>query len=457
MAGIGFELKKIIEKNTLSSILRAYSYAAVLTSGPYVISILSILFIGYMIASIFIPEKVRAFQVVITYLIAFSLIITSPFQLTYTRFVADRLFLHEDEKVLPTLNVVLIASFLLSFLFSMILAFWFFKEELGIIFSLTFCMSLTLFSGIWILNILLTSLKNYKYIVFSFFTGFMTVVLLAKPFVSSFGFDGLMVALTIGLLILFTLLYGFVVRHYPSNQILNFEIFDRKKIFLSLIPVGVFYNTAIWIDKFIFWYSPSVGEKIVSIFHGSLLYDIPIFLAYLAIIPGLAVLLVKVETDYLNYYNNYYRAVRDGETLNRIFYYGELLGIQARNALIDVLLIQLIADIIIIIFIEPILYVFGISIEYAHLFYVDLVGTTLQLFVISILAFLFYFDKRIEAVVVSFLFLVFNGVLTFISIELGPYYYGYGFTLSLLIASVVGLLFMRNFLRELHYETFMLR
>ncbi len=456
MAGIGLELKKILKKETVSSTLRAYSYAAIITSGPYVISIITILLIGYVLSELFIPQKTKAFQIIVTYLIAFSLIITSPFQLTFTRYIADRLFEKENFRVLPTLNLVLILSLLLSLIFSLVLSFFFLKD-VGLLFSLLFCSNLAVFSGIWIVNILLTSLKNYKFIVFSFFFGFVITFFLAMTFVGYLGLEGLMLALLIGMFVLFILLYFYVLKTYPSNVVLDFDFLNKNKIYISLIFTGLFYNSAIWIDKFIFWYHPDTGEKVLSIFRTSILYDIPIFFAYLAIIPGLAVFLLRIETDYMRYYENYYRAVIKGEPLKRIFYYGEELGIQARNTITDVLVIQLIADIIIILFIKPILEVFGISEKYIYLFYVDMIGTTLQLFVITILAFLYYFDRRREALIVSISFFVFNGIFSLISVYLGPLFYGYGFTLSLLVASLVGLILMRNFLRGLHYETYMLR
>ena len=39
MAGIGFELRKILKRDNLLSLLQAYSYAAVISSGPWILSI----------------------------------------------------------------------------------------------------------------------------------------------------------------------------------------------------------------------------------------------------------------------------------------------------------------------------------------------------------------------------------------------------------------------------------
>ena len=46
MAGIGFELRRLLRKDTLLGLIRAYAYAGVISSGPWVLSIIGILIIG---------------------------------------------------------------------------------------------------------------------------------------------------------------------------------------------------------------------------------------------------------------------------------------------------------------------------------------------------------------------------------------------------------------------------
>jgi hypothetical protein len=43
-----------------------------------------------------------------------------------------------------------------------------------------------------------------------------------------------------------------------------------------------------------------------------------VFLAYLSIIPGMAVFLVRIETDFVEYYDKFYDAVRSGGSLEYI-------------------------------------------------------------------------------------------------------------------------------------------
>src|SRR6476469_3569538 len=107
MAGIGFELRKILKRDSLLSMLRAYSFAAVISSGPWVLSIVGILIIGVLSYTVVVPQfLIVQFQVSVTYVIACSLILTGAFQLSYTRFTADRLFEKKPDLILTNFHAV---------------------------------------------------------------------------------------------------------------------------------------------------------------------------------------------------------------------------------------------------------------------------------------------------------------------------------------------------------------
>ncbi|MFS9669432.1 exopolysaccharide Pel transporter PelG, partial [Klebsiella pneumoniae] len=82
-----------------------------------------------------------------------------------------------------------------------------------------------------------------------------------------------------------------------------FEVFDRRFAYPSLMLIGLLYNLGIWLDKFMFWYAPGTGQQVFGPLNASVIYDIPVFLAYLGIIPGMAVFLVRIETDFVEYYD----------------------------------------------------------------------------------------------------------------------------------------------------------
>ncbi|GAA77244.1 hypothetical protein P20480_3737 [Pseudoalteromonas sp. BSi20480] len=95
MAGIGFEIRKILKKNTLLSVFEAYSYAGLIGSGPWLLSIIALMLIGILSLGIVLPKLlIIQFLTLITYMMAASLILTGGLQLMLTRFVAD-LFLQK--------------------------------------------------------------------------------------------------------------------------------------------------------------------------------------------------------------------------------------------------------------------------------------------------------------------------------------------------------------------------
>ena len=46
MAGIGFELRKILSRDSYTATLHAYVYAGLISSGPWVLSIISVMLVG---------------------------------------------------------------------------------------------------------------------------------------------------------------------------------------------------------------------------------------------------------------------------------------------------------------------------------------------------------------------------------------------------------------------------
>ncbi len=457
MAGIGFELRKIIKKEDLLSILKAYGYSAVISSGPWIISIISIIVSGY-ISYPYVENKndVIAFQVSVTYLLALSLIYTGFFQLYFSRYISDRLFEKNHTAILPNIIGMLMITIVLGF-FVIMPAFVLYRE-VGSFYTIIFVFTFLVLSGIWILNVVLTSLKHYKFIVFAFLSSYLftivSVVFLSKM---GTGLGGLLLSFFGGQILLFFQLLGLILYSFPSNRFVSFDFLSKRRVYFSLILTGFFYNLGIWIDKFIFWFHPSTGENVFSVLRNSILYDLPIFLAYLAIVPGMAVFLLRLETEFSEKYDSYYRAVREGATLESILKKHSDMIQTARVSLFEVFRIQSIVILVVFLASELIFSIFKFPTFYIPLFRIDLVGTGLQLFFMSILAVTFYLDKRKNALLLSFLFVILNGSLSYLSINMGILFYGYGFAVSLLIVCVAALLMLRKDFERLNYETFMLQ
>ena len=169
-------------------------------------------------------------------------------------------------------------------------------------------------SASWIAVVLLSSLRDYRGVVLGFLLGYSLSVggaLLLRPL----GLVGLLAGFLFGQVALLIAMVGLITRRFPSKTLVSFEFLDRRRAYFTLAATGFLYNLGIWIDKLLFWFTPSTSEPVLGPLRASIIYDIPIFLAYLSIVPGMAVFLVRVETAFAEQYDGFFAAVRDGEPL----------------------------------------------------------------------------------------------------------------------------------------------
>lgn len=455
VAGIGFELRKLLKKNTLLSVVEAYGLAGLISSGPWVLSILALLAIGILsIGGVFQTQIIVQFLVIVTYLMAGSLIISGIFQLLLTRFISDLLYTKQEHRVIPNLlGAMLVTTILAAIIGGAILATASGMEPAVKVIILT---ALVLLCNQWLILIFLSGIKEYYRIFFTMAVsyGLMVTLCITLP---NFGLLGLILIFSsCQALLTFALLYH-IIRSFPAKRLVMFEFLNRKKVFVSLLFCGLFYNLGVWIDKFVFWWREETSHQVVSIFRASYIYDLPIFIAYLAIVPGMAVFMLRMETDFAQACLKFYDAVRDGATLNAIRQFKDKMILSCRHSIYEILKVQGMTLALLLLWAEDILVALDINLAYLHLLYVDLVGVSLQVLVMAILNVMYYLDKRHAAFILTFFMAVSNFTLANASIELGPVFYGYGFTVTMLVTTIVGFIMLDKQFEDLEYKTFMLQ
>jgi uncharacterized membrane protein len=455
MAGIGFEFRKLLQKETYWGLFQAYGYSGIVSSGPWILSIVGILIVGiYSVAVVVPPLAVTQFQVSVTYLFMASLILTGTVQLAYTRYIADRLFEKRSDLVTPTFNGLLMMVTLISGILGSIAVFLLFPDQSNL-YRLLMLGAFVIMCCIWCATIILSGLKQYKVIVAMFGLGYIIVVggaLLLRPL----GMEGLLLGFVLGHFVLLMGMLLMIFRNYPSSRFIGFD-FREKGVYVSLVLTGLFYNLGIWIDKIMFWYNPDTGTQIVGLLHNSVIYDLPVFLAYLSIMPGMAVFLVRIETDFVDFYQKFYDAVREGGSLDYLNEIRDEMVFAIRQGIFEIIKIQGITVLIVFIAGPSLLRWIGISELHLPLLYVQVVGASLQVVFLGLLNVFFYLDKRAIVAILTFLFVVLNVALTWLSFYLGPAYYGYGYAVSLLISVLVAMQWLEKRLSRLEYETFMLQ
>jgi uncharacterized membrane protein len=456
MAGIGFELRRMMRRDSLTGVAKAYLYAGVISSGPLILSIIGMLLIGVLSLGKVVPDfLITQFQVSVTYLIAASLILTGFVQLAFTRFMSDRLFEKRVDLVLPNFNTIVLITTIASGVIGLIFAFTYFAH-LSLGYRALMLTGFVILSNIWVAAIVLSSVKQYKHILGTFFIGY-AVTVGAALMLNRHGLEGLLLGFVIGHFILLLGLSGLIYRNYPSDRFLSFEVFDRRFAYPSLIFVGFLYNFGVWLDKFMFWFGPGTGQAVIGPLRASAIYDIPVFISYLCVMPGMAVFLVRIEADFVEFYDEFYDAVRSGATLAHIQESRDMMVRTVRAGLFEILKIQAVVTLLIFAFGDWLLDKLGISTLYAPLLRIDVIAASLQVLFLGALNVFFYLDQRRTVLKLSFMFVVLNGVLTALTLHYGPGTYGYGFAGALLLTVLASVYLLDRKFEGLEYETYMLQ
>src|SRR5215831_11371470 len=98
MAGIGFELRKILQKDSLAAIARAHFLGGIIVLGPFLCSVLCLTVLNYVGASSLSKTigtnadfNIRqTFTSAAVYVFGGSLVATGPIQVVLTRYLADK-------------------------------------------------------------------------------------------------------------------------------------------------------------------------------------------------------------------------------------------------------------------------------------------------------------------------------------------------------------------------------
>ncbi|VVE10441.1 exopolysaccharide Pel transporter PelG [Pandoraea anhela] len=454
MAGIGFELRRLLRSDTLSGTFAAYSYAGVISAGPLVLSMVGVVLVGLMSLAHVHPSSVLTqFQVSVTYLIASSVIATGLIQLAFMRYLSDRLFAGEAQAVMPSFNAVTLVTTVVLGGVGLALSQTVFADQ-PLAYRWLMWIGFVLLGNLWIVVLFLTSVKQYRVILGVFCAGYSLTVICAV-LLGRFGLTGLLAGFVIGhtaLLLGFTVV---VARNYRTSTWLSWAVFVPRNLRFSLVGVGVCFGLGVWIDKLMFWLWPATGVSVIGPLRAAPLYDLPVFLSYLCVIPGMAVFLLRIETDFAEAYTGFFDAVRRGGTLRQISASRVLMVRAVRIGLFEILKVQAGVTLLVFAFGDDLLRRVGVPVEGQSLLRIDVISAGLQVLLLGVLNVLFYLDRRRDVLLLTSLLVVLNALFTGVSLYAGPATYGYGLALALSCVLGLGAYRLSRRLGALEYDTYM--
>ena len=171
MAGIGFELRKVVDRRGLSGIVKASLAGTIIVAGPWLISILGITIIQHLISS-GTRELPGAFMASVIYCYAFSLILGGGFHYIFTRVISDYLYVNDEDAAFCYLLKFMIPTVCVSLLISVPAVLTFsIPVSSPLLYRAGTVLLFVAVNLLWIIMLFISVLKWYMRIMFSFVLG----------------------------------------------------------------------------------------------------------------------------------------------------------------------------------------------------------------------------------------------------------------------------------------------
>lgn len=452
MAGVGFELNKILARQNFSSLMQAYGYAAIIGSGPWLASVLSLGLLGAVLTAVGLTDELRTFFVSISLVYAFTLVLTGPIQMVLTRYSADQEYTKTAEHIFPTFVFVLAWGSLGFAVLGLVIFVGFVDAPLP--FRLAAAMLMMIVGAIWTASIFLTAIKDYKQVLIGFAVGSLATFLCSGMGGKWYGLNGAMIGFVLGHGLLLLLLFSAIYQEVGNKEIGTRDFIKEILKYWPLAICGFAYNLGIWVDKFLFWWLDSASVQISGILHAAPVYDRVVYFSFLTIVPGMAVFLLKLETEFALANEAFFQHVLRKGTLDQIAERKKDMITALQDGFGLLMKVQGMFTVVLILSAEKVLHFLGLSAVQVGIFQISLIGTFLLVIFMSLLMVLHYLDKGVDAMICTVTFALTNGLITSVSIFAGERWYGVGFTIAACVGMVLAALYVNHHVRNLEYDTF---
>lgn len=451
MAGIGFTLRRLTQRDDLLGIVTGYGHSLFVAAGPWLVTVGALVGINLILGRTVGVEAHRLFGSILIYNFSASLVVTGPIVLVATRYLADRVF----EKRLESATGLLVTSIILGTAPGLLVAIPFYTLlcDMPALTAAIAIANYAVISGVWVTALFLSALKAYVRVTVAFCVGMAAAFAAAAWLGPRFGADGALGGFTIGLAVTLVAILATVLSEYRYRLRAPLALLPYLVRYWDLALGGLLYNLAVWVDKWIVWTGP--GKVVVA---GRLVtnpaYDGAMFLAYLTIVPALAMFMIAIETQFFVEYQRFYRAIGDHATLGQIRDNQRRLILSVVTGLRSVLILQSVIAVLAIFLAPQIIGATSGAYDQITIFRFGVLGALFHVFILFCLVFLQYFDMRRQALGLQCVFLATNAGATWATMQFEFAYLGYGYFIAVLFTFVVGVALVFSVISRLPYLTF---
>lgn len=448
MAGIGFQLRRFTQEGTLRGFLKGYYNAALVASGPWVLTVVTLMVIQQMMRQT--STRTDLFLETVIYVYAFSLITTAPFQLVVTRFLADQLDAQKLTAHIPTLlsvgTVSSLAHYLLGFVF-------FSQVEVGWAYTMISAALFAMVANVWLVMAFVGAVRAFHLIATAFSAGTLVAIVSAYLLGQAVGEPGYLLGMLLGNAIIVVVCLIALAREFDSAQSFNFEWVAYFARMPALPVAGTLYYLAIWSPIMLTWYAEGtpVAPHVLYAYEP---LDLASFYAQMTILPAVTLFYVHNETNFYEDYRGFYNAVMTRRSLQTIERHKAVLVDNLKDSFVYLTLVQAVVTFSAVCFAEPIQRALEMQDLERQLFVNMCLGAFPQAILLFVMVILFYFQFYREAAITAGITLFGCGSATVFTLKLGESAYGLGLLGGTLLGLAAGLAFLFDRLQRLEYLTF---
>lgn len=307
MAGVGFELRKLFKSRTAVGHLRAYSYSAIITAGPFalltgMVLAIQLLFLHFGVSE----EESRLYIGSVVYAFVFSQMLTCGFSMVLTRYVADCLSVEHYDDVTASLFGM---SALMTGIGGIVAVLFLWGKPLGFIPKLLSYLFFSQLMIIWVESVYLSAVKKYKRLLLSYGAGVLlsialTALCLAYRWLPPM--ESALLSMDIGIGTTMFLFFMHITAHFgmPGNG-MNFGFLPHMERHWRLFFIALCYTAGVFLPNVIVWQGPW-SLVVEGTFRFAPVYDVVTFYAFLSILPLMTMFVVSVETSFYERYAKYF-------------------------------------------------------------------------------------------------------------------------------------------------------
>jgi uncharacterized membrane protein len=443
MAGIGWRLERMIQRDTLGWTLGAFLTGVAVTSGPWLLTTLVLVLMRISAAGAG-NQSIDDVERVITIVYATVIVLSAPVDIVLSRYASDRVYEQRRDQIAAPLRTVVSVCIIA---FTGIGALAMMLGGVALPLAVPGTVLAAVVAAQWLLLSAAGGLSSPGIILRGFGIGapvsVAAALLLSRP--DMLGSAGYLYGYGAGQLVTLTLLLWGTLRALPEEEDETASVLPAFAEYWLLAASAFAFHAGLWVDKIVVYLLAGPGV--------APMYAAEAAVAWLSVVPACAYLFVLIETVFHRRFRDYYAALHTGASLAELERMSQDLKGQVEHTLRGTAAVQAGVTLLCVAAAPSIVSLLALAPGSETTLRWLMVGAGLQVIAVSTTLLLYYFDFRREALLAALCQLIVNAGFTS-AVGAPSVHMGAGYAAACAVTCIVSLVLLQRRMVGLLVRTF---